>query len=149
VNWITPITDRTAADITNRTPRGFLNASDINRIEGNIAWLANRMRLFNVFTTLTTVTNWNTTHVPVISDFVRIHNNLNILGQHVHALRPDVWIGLQFIHESRFHQLDFATVNLLETNIQRLKDMIERMPIIYRQASFISGQQLFLPQRRV
>ncbi|MCL2378304.1 MAG: hypothetical protein FWC77_04165 [Defluviitaleaceae bacterium] len=149
MNWITPITDRTAADITNRTARGFLNASDINRIEGNIAWLAHQLSRFNIFANITSVTDWNTAKVPNVSDFQRIRSNIITLAAYAHAIRPDLWVNFHYIHEWRFQQIDFVTVNLLEMNVYLLRQVIDRMSIIYRQASFKSGQQLFLPQRRV
>jgi len=149
MNWITPITDRTAADIANRTDRGFLNVSDINRIEGNIVWLTNQLARFNIFVTISAVTNWNTTNVPVTSDFMRIRSNIDTLITRIRAVRPDLTANFQPTAERDFPQLGFVTVNRLEINLLLLKQLIDRMSTIYRQASFKSGQQLFLPQRRV
>ena len=148
MTWITPITDRNGADIANRTARGFLNVSDINRIEGNIAWLINELRRFNIFVSLSTVTDWDVNKLPVVADFVRIRNNIDTLVTRIHAVRPDLRASIQHLPEGRFWQLDFATVNVLELNVYLLRQLIDRMSIIFRQASFKSGQQLFLPQRR-
>lgn len=38
MEWIDPIFDRTQEDIDNKTPKAFLNASDLNRIENDIAF---------------------------------------------------------------------------------------------------------------
>lgn len=38
--WITPITDRTQLDVFNKTSKGYLNISDLNRIEENIKTLS-------------------------------------------------------------------------------------------------------------
>jgi len=149
VSWIAPITDRTVTDIANRTARGFLNVVDINRIEGNVAWLVNELRRFNIFVNATSVTNWNASRLPVITDLQRIRNNIANLGPPAFAVRPDLRFNLHVINDVRFPQLDFTTVNLLEMNLLLLRRMTDRMPIIYRQASFQAGQQLFLPQRRV
>ncbi len=37
--WILPVYDRTQEDIDNKTSKAFLNASDLNRIEGNSDYL--------------------------------------------------------------------------------------------------------------
>lgn len=39
LTWINPIFDRTQLDIVNRTNKGFLNYTDLNRIENNIEFL--------------------------------------------------------------------------------------------------------------
>jgi len=149
MTWIAPITDRTQADITNRTARGFLNAADLNRIEGNIVWLTNQLARFNYFADTPSTTTWHMVNVPVISDFVRIRNNINTLIAYTQMARPDIRASFHTIGDGAFTQLNFTTVNMLETNIYLLRQVIDRMSIIYRQASFESGQQLFLPQRRV
>lgn len=38
--WIAPITDRTQADIENRSAKAYCNAADLNRLEGNCIALA-------------------------------------------------------------------------------------------------------------
>jgi len=149
VSWITPITDRTAADVANRTARGFLNVSDINRIEGNIAWLTNELRRFNIFADIHSIANWNANGLPRITDLQRIRNNASSIAVLAFAIRPDLWPSLHNVTDVRLQHLDFTTVNLLETNLYLLRRMTDRMPIIFRQSSFISGQSLFLPQRRV
>jgi len=149
VSWITPITDRTAADVANRTARGFLNVADINRIENNVAWLTNELRRFNIFVDTSSVINWDQSRLPTIADLQRIRNNISNLPVRAFIIRPDLSFNLQNITDARFQHLDFVTVNQLEMNLYLLRRMTDRMPIIYRQASFISGQSLFLPQRRV
>ena len=149
MSWIAPITDRTAADITNRTARGFFNASDINRIEGNIAWLRNELARHNHFVEINTVTGWLATSVPTIADLQRVRNNIDAIAAQVRLARPDFRVNMQTVNNTAFPRLDFNTVNRLEINIYLLRQLIDRMSTVYRQASFKSGQQLFLSQRRV
>ena len=40
MSWVEPIYDRTELDVVNKTPKGHLNATDLTRIEGNLAVLA-------------------------------------------------------------------------------------------------------------
>lgn len=71
--WIEPVFDRTQADIDNRTPKGYYNAADLNRIEQNCGYLAG---LFGV----SVITRpWNRTDFPTPSEFERILSNLNTL----------------------------------------------------------------------
>ena len=37
--WTEPVTDRTAEDVAQRRKKGFCNAADLNRLEGNCGWL--------------------------------------------------------------------------------------------------------------
>lgn len=45
MSWIEPITDRNAADINNRTKKGFLSYGDLNRIEGNSVYIGELVSL--------------------------------------------------------------------------------------------------------
>jgi len=148
MSWITPITDSAQADIINRTSRAFSNASDLNRIEGNIAWLVNELRRHSVFVDTVSETNWNQTKLPTTQDLQRIRDNINNLPVFVFAKRPDLRFTMQSISDQQLQQLHFTTVNMLEFNLQMLRHMTDRMPVVYRQASFQAGRQLFLPQRR-
>jgi hypothetical protein len=106
MSWITPIIDRTQADVNlvleydnigynNLTPeqkavwnagmKGALNASDLNRIENNIQYLASILELYN----LNIKTNWQMSDVPRNNDFNRILSNLNALKDKFH-LKYDI-----------------------------------------------------------
>ena len=51
--------------------KGALNISDLNRIENNIAVIAEKLN-----DTVTTKTNWKETDIPLQTDFSRIRSNL-------------------------------------------------------------------------
>ena len=72
--WITPVTNRTAADAATRNSLGTLNASDLNRIEGNSQFLAQE-----IGAALTPGPIWTAADVPLVSDYQRILNNLAAL----------------------------------------------------------------------
>lgn len=65
--WITPVTNRTQADVTAKNSRGTLNASDLNRIDGNLQYLADELNL-----TIPPGKTWTSSDVPVVSDYQRI-----------------------------------------------------------------------------
>jgi hypothetical protein len=68
--WQTPVFDRTQADIDNRTPKGFRNASDINRIEENTAYIA------VLLGTALAVKTWGIADIPPESEYRRILSNI-------------------------------------------------------------------------
>lgn len=71
--WIKPIYDRTLNDVMNKTPKGFLNVSDLNRIENNTAELGSLLGLdLAIF-------NWKHDSIPTSNQFQRILNNLTII----------------------------------------------------------------------
>ena len=142
--WRAPIYNRTAADISARTARAFFNVADINRIEGNVAWLTAELSRFSFPAVTTSITNWNVHGVPTIADFQRIRANIDAIATAFH--RPAGWQNMAGIN---FQSLDFNAVNILERNIFLLRQLLDGMISSFRQASFQSGQTLFLPQRRV
>lgn len=68
--WIAPIYDRTSYDVQQRTEKGYLNIEDLNRIEGNIQFLAE-----TVGASVSTIT-WTHDTLPTINQFDRILNNI-------------------------------------------------------------------------
>ena len=77
MGWQTPIYDRAQSDIDNKTKKGYLNVEDLNRIEGNISYVASLMGI-----TVTTK-SWSKTTLPVSSDFQRITNNIDTLKKEI------------------------------------------------------------------
>lgn len=71
--WQQPIYSRTSKDIENKTNKGYLNYTDMNRIEGNIEFIAELMGI-NVITK-----SWNVLTLPTSADFTRIINNIKKL----------------------------------------------------------------------
>lgn len=92
--WITPIYDRTPADVSKaklqvkkwieaiacgksvvvEDLKGYLNVSDLNRIENDMAFLAVQLGI-----ALKTKTRWLISDLPTQADLNRIINNLKIL----------------------------------------------------------------------
>lgn len=82
--WVEPIVDRTLADVLNKAPKAYLNASDYNRIEGNCAVLAAALGV-NIQTK-----NWSMTDFPKVSELQRIIDNVQVLrdAYHTYATTP-------------------------------------------------------------
>ena len=75
--WQEPIYDRTIDDIENKTKKGYLNVEDLNRIEGNIEYLA------SLIGASVEVKKWYSYSLPTSSDLARITNNIDILKEKI------------------------------------------------------------------
>ena len=148
-NWREPITDRTLQDVKNvdvgslEYQKGTLNADDLNRIEGNFAYLEEKLRGDAIFiphvfrnyeeTTLnadgtqtkTTYTDWREHNLPWLSEINRIRANYNAL---VRLFL--VGLGLPVLAESNY--LDYVEVNDWEHIAEVGKEMFENMEKEYR-----------------
>lgn len=65
------ITDRSQLDIDERTAKGFINASDMERVETNIELIAGYIAV-----PVTVKKNWKIGDLPRVSDFKRIRDNV-------------------------------------------------------------------------
>ncbi len=65
------ITDRSQLDIDERTAKGFINASDMERVETNIELIAGYIAV-----PVTAKKNWKIGDLPRVSDFKRIWDNV-------------------------------------------------------------------------
>lgn len=81
MSWITPVTDRTQADIDNKVSKAYLNYSDLNRIESDTEYI--RSALINtcalIVPTMTIKTNWIEADMIYLIDLERIRSNISIL----------------------------------------------------------------------
>jgi hypothetical protein len=71
--WIDPVYDRSQTDIDNKTSKGYYNATDLNRIEQDCAYLA------GIFGVTISTRAWARTDFPTPGEFDRILANLNTL----------------------------------------------------------------------
>lgn len=71
--WINPVFDRTQADITNRTAKGYYNVADLNRIEQDCEYLS------GIFGVTISTRIWARTDFPTVSELARIRNNIETL----------------------------------------------------------------------
>lgn len=158
--WKTPIFDRTqedvdyamqkiaewiAADITNASLVGYdlkgcLNVSDINRIEGNIAYLAEQLRRYG-YSPNTSIKSWVMEDMPNASDIARILNNVRVLVDsfYQHPDAPALSDGISGYNE----------VNAIEKNLSLIKALIDGMVDSFKiSGTFQVGSTTFLPIRR-
>ena len=158
--WIPPIFDRTQEDVDyavqkiaewiasdiNRASivgydlKGCLNASDINRIEGNISFLAEQLKGYH-YPSNTSSKSWSVTDLPNQGDIDRIINNVKSMVDsfYLHPDAPDLPDGM----------LGYNEVNSIEENISLIKALIDAMVSSFRKSgAFKAGGSMFLPIRR-
>lgn len=116
--WITPIVDRTNADIgyaksyvknhfgvsgAMESQKGCLNVEDLNRIENDMAFLANILGL-----TIMTI-EWDENTIPTISDKTRLLQNasaiLSAASAYIGSLTPPV-VPTELTHFTHFNRLE-------------------------------------------
>lgn len=68
--WIEPIFDRTQSDVDLGLRKGKLGYSDLNRIEGNMEYILDRLGMVYV------PNNWSHRPIPLKEDFERILDGL-------------------------------------------------------------------------
>ena len=99
VRWIEPVYDRTQADVdyakrqveewskgyfSNDATfiinlKGAFNAQDLNRIEGNMQYVCERLAIAGTKVQITTKADWNASDIPSSNDIQRIISNLSVL----------------------------------------------------------------------
>lgn len=85
--WIAPVYDRTAADVAAGAEKCYFSAETLNRIEGNLQYLAELLGVTEVETRA-----WAGTDFLRLSDMQRILANLAAVREAYHALpgSPDI-----------------------------------------------------------
>lgn len=85
--WIAPVYDRTAADVAAGAEKCYFSAETLNRIEGNLQYLAELLGVTEVETR-----TWACTDFLRLSDMQRILANLDAVREAYHALpgSPDI-----------------------------------------------------------
>lgn len=85
--WIAPVYDRTAADVAAGAEKCYFSAETLNRIEGNLQYLAELLGVTEVETR-----TWAGTDFLQLSDMQRILANLAAVREAYHALpgSPDI-----------------------------------------------------------
>lgn len=135
--WIEPVFDRTEEDVEyakayNKSPsesaaseyKGALNASDLNRIEGNCAYLSALLHSCGYTSHVTVKTDWTMTDFPTLAEFTRIRDNITELMR-AYAQAEDM---PDMRTDSR---TDYVEINNMEFDLYRINEMIANMKAIY------------------
>ena len=121
--------------------KGCLNVADINRIEGNIAYLSERLSEY-YYVANTPSKTWDRSGLPTKYDVGRILRNIRELREVfcVHPNAPSVPSSM----------LRYEDVNAVELNLELIKELLEQMiGCLYKKLdNFKLGSTFFLPIRR-
>lgn len=146
--WIEPVFDRTEEDVSlakayNKSPsgssvteyKGALNASDLNRIEGNCAYLSELLHSCGYTSHVTVKTDWVMTDFPTLAEFTRIRDNITEL--------LNAYAQAQDMPEMRADdRTDYVEINNMEFDLYRINEMIADMKAIYMYSGELYGGEL-------
>ena len=157
--WITPVFDRTQsdvdfakqkiaewilADITGNPIvvydlKGCVNTRDLNRIEGNIKYLADKFTQYQ-YSTDTSSKSWKDSGLPTDRDVSRILYNVKSLLE-VYHLDTERSVPMDM---SQYYE-----INTIENNLSTIKKLLDCMVNSFKKCgTYQSGGKPFLPIRR-
>lgn len=120
--------------------KGCLNLSDINRIEGNIEYLAERMESYSYSPNIHGK-QWGRGDLPTQNDMQRIIENIRALTSSYYPPHNPPALPTTM--------LSYEDINAIEENLFLLKQMLDCMESSFRKVGTIkSGSTMFLPIRR-
>ena len=120
--------------------KGCLNLTDINRIEGNIEYLAQKLLELG-YPSDVVVKKWNKDDLPSEQDIRRIINNIKVLADAFY--QPNDPPALPSTMSS------YNDINSIEKYIDLIKYVLDCMVGSFKKAgTFKSGSTTFLPTRR-
>lgn len=120
--------------------KGCLNLLDLNRIEGNIAYLAEKMESYSYAPNIHD-RRWEKSDLPNQDDMSRIVDNIRSLTSAFYS--PDNPPSLPDT------MLSYSDINAIEENLYLIKQLLDCMQSSFKQAGTIkSGSTMFLPIRR-
>lgn len=158
--WIEPIFDRTNEDISFAQTKiqgwiaakmsgaivetyelkGCLNLTDINRIEGNIQYLSDRLDELN-YPPGTSCKMWERNGLPTERDVRRILNNLKLIIA--------AYYQQDEIADVPEDMNTFSDINAIEENLYAIKQLLDSMVDGFQKSGkFQSGGARMLPIRR-
>ena len=120
--------------------KGCLNLSDLNRIEGNIAYLAELMESF-AYSPNIHGKHWTISDMPNQNDMSRIVENIRALIGAYYS--PDAPPSLPTT------MMSYEDINAIEKNLYLIKQLLDSMQGSFKKVGTIqSGSTMFLPIRR-
>jgi hypothetical protein len=156
--WLEPIFDRTQADVefalqmiaewtASRNSqggyelKGCLNVSDINRIEGNIAYLAETLEKYHYRANVET-REWSMSDLPTEEDIARIVNNTYELLKAYY-----VPYGTPSLPKE---MSSYSEVNDVEQILSFIKVVLDSMIGSFKRCNtFRAGSKVILPTKRM
>lgn len=126
----TLITDRTAADVAQRTDKGFYNASDLNRVGAAVEYVAGRLTALGYVCPVSVKKDWRVSDAPTAGQ-------LEVYRQNIATLRAQLPMlyGTPETPKS-MAALGYAEANDIERILLDIDAQIERL----RKSWYFSGE---------
>lgn len=134
---ILSVTDRTDADVRNKTDKGFYNHTDLNRVGHNTDHLAGLLNGYGYAVTVNPKTNWKQKDIPRQTDMTLYLADLNAL--------KSAFYGTTEL-PGAMDNLNYEDANNIEKLLLEIEEYINRMIVGFRKCgTFKSGQGVILP----
>lgn len=117
---LSPVYDRTATDVQNKTAKGYYNTSDLNRVETNIRYLVDRLNSLGFNLNLTIKTDWANDDIPTQSDMERYRANIAAIRAAFIALgtTPNVPASMRFLGFQGANDLEKIQMDVSELTVK-------------------------------
>lgn len=120
--------------------KGCLNLADLNRIEGNISYLAEKMESFSYSPNIHSK-QWTNVDMPNQNDMSRIIENIRALISAFYSPSSPPSLPTTM--------LSYADINAIEENLYLIKELLDCMQSSFKKVGTIkSGSRMILPIRR-
>lgn len=128
---LTLITDRTAEDVANQTDKGFYNASDLNRVEAAVQYVAERFAAQGYAVTVSPKTDWLASDIPTASELETYRQNIATLRGLIAVMKstPETPETMRF--------LDYIKANNIEKILLDLDTLLTNAALAWYQSGEI------------
>ena len=104
------ITDRTRADVENKTNKGFYNASDLNRVGAAVQYVAERFAAQGYTVAVSPKTDWLASDIPTASELETYRQNIATLRALLAVMpttpeAPDSMAGLTYTEANSIERI--------------------------------------------
>ena len=125
------ITDRTRADVENKTDKGFYNASDLNRVGAAVQYVAERFAAQGYEVTVSPKTDWLASDIPTASELEAYRQNIATLRALIAVMKstPETPETMRF--------LDYIKANDIEQILLDLDTLLTNAALAWYQSGEI------------
>ena len=132
------VTDRTEADVRGRTPKGFYNAADLNRVGHNADHLAELLGGYGYSVVVSPKVDWQTDDIPCVAD-------MDAYLSDVEAIKA-AFYGTVTLPDS-MNKLTVTAANNIEKLLLEIETYINRMVARFRYSgTSAAGEHILLPR---
>lgn len=125
VAWVQPIIDRTQSDVVSKTTKGFINNSDLNRINEDISYLKSVLWDQGYYSTVDAKTNWIMSDFPTKLLMDKCIQNINNLINCFTVISTTPTLPLDF------ENMTYDKLNALEQNLLDIYTLQNNMQQTY------------------